>query len=197
MEKELHRLGIDNLDYKALAPKLNLLEADDVLVALGRGDLRPVQVINIAREIKSLSKQEVAQIPPTQMEPTSTSTRSETLMVQGVGNLLTHMAGCCRPVRGDNIIGYITQGEGISIHRRECANIRHAQETRPERLLDVTWGGESLQKYPIVTIEVTANDRHNLLRDITQVFANDRCSILSLNSNIQAERSPTLPLLSR
>ncbi|MFI4955368.1 MAG: GTP diphosphokinase, partial [Gammaproteobacteria bacterium] len=186
MEKELHRMGIESLDYKALAPKFNFDDADEIWVALGRGDLRPIQVINLARETLVLPKIETEEMPPTQTESYKPSYSADTLVVQGVEHLLTHMAGCCRPIPGDRIIGYVTQGKGIAVHRRECNNIIHIQETRPERLVEVSWGVEGQQKYP-VTIEVVADDRSNLLRDITQIFANERSSILALNCTVRGE----------
>lgn len=186
IEKELHRLGIESLDYKALAPKFNFEEGEEILVALGRGDLRPIQVINLAREAHLLPKVETEEMPPTHTETSPPSFNPDTLVVQGVEHLLTHMAGCCRPIPGDKIIGYVTQGKGVAVHRRECANIIHMQQTRPERLVEVSWGIEGQQKYP-VTIEIVANDRANLLRDITQIFANERSSILALSSSLKDE----------
>lgn len=189
MEKELQRLGLETIDYKALAPKLNFVEGEDVLIALGRGDLRPIQVIHLLRDSTGLPKSEANKINDVAsllLDTYSKSTHADHLIVQGVGNLLTHMAGCCRPVSGDKIIGYVTQSAGISIHRIECANVTHAREVRPERLVEVAWGTKGAEKYP-VTIQITANDRQNLLRDITQVFANERCSILALNSSLKKE----------
>jgi GTP pyrophosphokinase len=186
IDKELHRLGIESLDYKALAPKFNFLESDEIWVAIGRGDLRPLQVINMAREANLLPKIETAEIPPTQSDAQHRSYAVDALVVQGVDHLLTHMAGCCRPIPGDRIIGYVTQGQGIAVHRRECANIIHIQEMRPERLVEVSWGAEGQQKYP-VNIEIVADDSANLLRDITQVFVNERTGILALNSVLKGE----------
>jgi GTP pyrophosphokinase len=187
MEKELNRLGVETLDYKQLAAHFNFQDGDEILVALGRGDMRPIHVINVAREEKLLPKLASIEIPPAHHGiPTTahTSSRTDSIAVLGVDNLLTHMAGCCHPIPGDKIVGYVTLGQGVSIHREDCANILHVQATRPERLVDVTWGTASEQKYP-VSIRVVAHDRPALLRDITQVFVNERSNILSLNSQVK------------
>lgn len=184
MEKELHRLNLETLDYKALAKHFNFHEGDDILIAIGRGDLRPMHVINTAREQKMLPKLVSAEIPPVHSGSSSSNTRADAINIEGVGNLLTHMAGCCHPIPGDKIMGYITLGQGVSIHRSDCANILHVHATRPERLLEVSWGTMSQQKYP-VAIRILAKDRPNLLRDITQVFVNERSNILSLSSQVK------------
>ncbi|GAH15150.1 unnamed protein product, partial [marine sediment metagenome] len=93
--------------------------------------------------------------------------------VLGVGDLVTHLANCCHPLPGDKIIGYITQGRGVTVHRRDCPNI--VNEVERERLIEVGWGGVE-QVYP-VAIQVNAWDRIGLLRDISVIIAEEGVNI--------------------
>ncbi|MEW6331117.1 MAG: ACT domain-containing protein, partial [Pseudomonadota bacterium] len=99
----------------------------------------------------------------------------------GIGNLLTRMAKCCNPLPGDPIVGFITRGQGVTIHRRDCANaLRHHNEHN-ERLIEVSWGAQTGAAYP-VEVEVTAYDRPGLLRDITSLLANEKINVLGVNT---------------
>jgi (p)ppGpp synthase/HD superfamily hydrolase len=104
------------------------------------------------------------------------------VVVQGVGNLMTHMAGCCQPLPGDAIIGYITQGRGIAVHRDDCDQFKNLQEIHPERVVEATWGDQYASGYE-VTIRIVAHDRNGLLRDITSILANEKANVLRMSSN--------------
>jgi GTP pyrophosphokinase len=103
------------------------------------------------------------------------------VQVQGVGNLLTHMAGCCKPVPGDAITGFITQGRGVSIHRADCRRLVQLADNSPERVIDVDWGVAEGERFE-VDIAIEAYDRQGLLRDVTQMFANARINVLSIQT---------------
>lgn len=103
-------------------------------------------------------------------------------MVSGVGNLLTHIAKCCHPVPGDVILGFITQGRGISVHREDCDQLANALNQQPEREVEVQWGEQEKKSYQ-VKIQIIANDRHGLLRDISTIIANERVSIIGMESH--------------
>jgi GTP pyrophosphokinase len=98
-----------------------------------------------------------------------------------VGNLLTTIASCCKPVPGDPIVGFITQGRGVSIHREDCSNLLSLRENEPERIVTVDWGEEGETTYP-VDIYIEAYDRSGLLRDVMMVLANENLNILSANT---------------
>src|SRR5262249_5407726 len=102
--------------------------------------------------------------------------------ILGVGNLLTHLAVCCKPVPDDAIIGYVTQGNGISIHRQDCSNLLHmcANPQQKERLIQVSWG-EKIEKQYKVNLSIDAYDRHGLIRDITQIVVSENIPIVALN----------------
>jgi GTP pyrophosphokinase len=115
--------------------------------------------------------QEIAEaLAPHRISPSS-------IKVLGTGELLTYLANCCHPLPGDKIIGYITQGRGIAVHRIDCVNA--INEVEKERLIDVSWGNVE-QVYP-VTIQIDAWDRVGLLRDITVIVAAEGVNIMSAN----------------
>ena len=108
-------------------------------------------------------------------------TRDDGITVLGVGNLKTAMANCCHPVPGDQIVGYITQGRGVTIHRQDCPNILQLRAEEPRRIVDVEWGTQARTQYP-VDIEIEAWDRSGLLRDVTNVLSHERVNVLAVNT---------------
>lgn len=109
-------------------------------------------------------------------------TKKSDLHILGVGHLLTQIARCCKPLPGEDIVGYITQGKGVSIHRKNCRNILHISDDSKKRLIEVDWGNEAASIYP-VDLYIEAYDRHGLVRDITNYFANEKINMLSILSN--------------
>ncbi|HEV2614448.1 MAG TPA: bifunctional (p)ppGpp synthetase/guanosine-3',5'-bis(diphosphate) 3'-pyrophosphohydrolase [Gammaproteobacteria bacterium] len=106
------------------------------------------------------------------------------LHILGVGHLLTQIARCCKPLPGEEIIGYITQGKGVTIHRTNCRNMEHISEDSKNRLIEVDWGDKASSIYP-VDLYIEAYDRHGLLRDITNYFANEKINMLGIQSNTE------------
>ena len=94
---------------------------------------------------------------------------------------MTHIAGCCKPLPGDAITGFITRGRGVSVHRADCGRLVKLMETAPERVIDVEWGLSPRANYE-VDVAIEAFDRQGLLRDITGLFANARINVLSINT---------------
>jgi len=99
----------------------------------------------------------------------------------GVGELVTHVARCCKPVPYDQIVGYITRGRGITVHRNDCRNLLRLKREEPERSIDVEWSRGSQQTYT-VNICVRAFDRQGLLRDITEVLSNAQLNVSAVNT---------------
>jgi GTP pyrophosphokinase len=103
--------------------------------------------------------------------------------VSGVDSMLVHISKCCNPVPGDKIVGYITKGRGVSIHRADCKNVR-SQEDYEKRLIDVEWDdSQHLTKEYVANIHVYAFNRPNLLNDIVQVLSNTTKSLISINAH--------------
>ncbi|EKP0314690.1 ACT domain-containing protein, partial [Aeromonas veronii] len=103
------------------------------------------------------------------------------IVVEGVGNLMTHIARCCQPIPGDSIQGFITMGRGVSIHREDCEQLKELSRRNPERLIDAVWGENYSGGYGL-TIRIISNDRSGLLRDITTVLANEKINVMGVRS---------------
>ena len=171
LEKELKRLGVDVANYEDLAKELDYDNTDDFLAAVGYGGITPHQ---IATKLAGEPEE------PPAARPTAAPARHKGsgIQVLGVGDLLTHLAQCCHPVPGDDIIGYITRSHGITVHRKNCINVINEEEQ--ERLINVSWG-QVEDVYP-VNIQVEAFDRVGLLRDITTAVAEEKINITSVNT---------------
>jgi GTP pyrophosphokinase len=113
---------------------------------------------------------------PEQKKP-ARPTAAGGVSIEGTDGVLSHPARCCTPVPGDDVVGYITRGRGVAIHRRDCPNIVSSPE--PERLIEIEWG-QNRSRYP-TTVAIQASDRVGLLRDITEVFADLGVSMSQLN----------------
>src|SRR5262249_49744269 len=98
------------------------------------------------------------------------------------GNLLCHMARCCQPVPGEEVIGYITIGRGVSVHKKDCSNILHATEKQRQRFLQVSWGSVTRDNY-LVDIVLKAFDRPALLKDITSLLSNEKAHVYALQTH--------------
>ncbi len=179
VEKELQRLGLNDIAFETLSRKFSFNKVDDFFAALGRGDLKITQVIRRVQE--GLPQPDLA-IEQLLSRGRSSQELGEGIQISGVGDLLTQIARCCKPVPGDEISGYITRGRGVTVHRQDCANILRFREKSPERLIDVAWGEQSEQSYP-VDVQITAFDRQGLLRDISAVLANEHVNILAVNTS--------------
>ncbi|MGI8422870.1 MAG: RelA/SpoT family protein [Chloroflexota bacterium] len=180
LDKELQRLGLGGLgaisDDKLaeVAETLHQGTLDHMYAALGYGGLGVQTVIGRLGLRAPSVEVPFPELPPDGAAPPSGDNRSGAVSVMGVGDLLTRMAPCCKPVPGDEIIGYITRGKGITVHRRDCRNVRGEDE--PERLVHVDWGRTGVQNYP-VTIRVEAYDREGLLRDVATVVTEEKLNI--------------------
>ena len=103
------------------------------------------------------------------------------VLVEGMDNCLIKFSRCCTPVPGDDIVGFITQGRGISVHRADCDQLAELQSHAPERIVDAVWGESYSAGYSLV-VRVEANDRSGLLRDITTILANEKVNVLGVAS---------------
>ncbi|BCO31105.1 GTP pyrophosphokinase [Thiohalobacter sp. COW1] len=176
LERELDRLGLDNMNWEELARRLRFDNVQDLLVAIGKGDIGSTQIVSAANDL--FTREEEA-IPLSR--PSSRGEEGGDVRILGVGNLLTHMARCCHPVPQDPIVGYITRGRGVTIHRRDCPNVLRLYQHEHERLIEVSWGGSQQRVYP-VDIQILAYDRSGLLRDITSVLATEKINVLGVNT---------------
>jgi len=180
LEREFHRLGIGDVNYEKLAQRFDYHRAEDFLAATGRGDIKPAQIMAAVQEFTGQPLKE-AQPVVTPRAPVSAPRQPASVTIQGVGNLLTRMAKCCNPVPGDPIVGFITRGQGVTIHRQSCPNALRHHDEHDERLIEVNWGADTGQAYP-VDVEILAYDRAGLLRDITSLLANEKVNVLGVST---------------
>lgn len=185
LDAELAKANITDADLNDAAKRFNMSTVDDLHAAIGSGNARLQQVVNYLSQLDAKHKP-AAEIDPESIVSQQTSQRKpvsgDAVTVSGVGNLMTHMAKCCQPVPGDDILGFITQGRGISVHRADCEQLANSLEQHPEREIEVQWGEEQQKSYQ-ATLQVTASDRHGLLRDISTIIANERVLIVGMASH--------------
>jgi GTP pyrophosphokinase len=179
LERELHRLGISGLPVERIAAAFGHKQVEDLLTALGRGDINTGQLASAIGELVPRPETPATEKPRVKLR-TSAAT-PEGITILGVGNLLTSMARCCHPVPNDPIVGYITRGRGVTIHRRDCGNILRMEGEDRHRLIEVQWGKPSEAGYA-VELFVEAYDRSGLLRDITAVLANEKINLTGVNT---------------
>jgi len=180
LERELHRLGLANVQLDDVARGLNFSDTDGMLAALGGGDLQLSQVVNAVMSLGEAKADEPPSFPSSSRR-SAQSRAPEDFRILGVGNLLTNAARCCHPVPNDDIVGYITRGRGVTIHRSDCSNILRLREEDRERMIDVEWGDQPDRVFP-VDIQIQAYDRPGLLRDVSSVLANDKINVLGVNT---------------
>ncbi|MGO2006861.1 GTP diphosphokinase [Vreelandella alkaliphila] len=181
-EREMRRLDVEGLDLAKLAGAVNYQNADDMYAALGAGDLRIGQVLHQAQQLfgETDDQEQLDRLLAKPRRQPSKATKSD-ITVLGVGNLKTSMANCCRPVPGEPIVGFITQGRGVTVHRQDCSNILQLRMEEPQRIIEVEWGERAHTRYP-VTIEIQAWDRSGLLRDVTGLLGNEKVNVLAVNT---------------
>jgi len=175
LDRELHRLNLTNVNLEQLAIRLKFAKPEELYAALGRGDLGAGQLT------RSLQDEF---LPPAEKPLVSARKSSVTpsgLLVEGEANLLTHMAGCCKPAPGEAIVGYTTLGRGVTIHRADCPVIQRMSDEQKSRLLKASWGNAGKELFAVL-VEISAYDRQGLLKDVTELFAKERLNVIRVNT---------------
>lgn len=197
LENELHKIGATLKDAQQYALKrFNVNSPDELYAGIGSGDLRINQVVNHINALvnkptaEEEDKQALAKLKEAQVQHESRP-RKDAVVVQGVDNLMTHLARCCQPIPGDEIKGYITQGRGISVHRVDCEQLNELNHHAPERIIDTVWGSGFVGSY-VLTIRVEALERSGLLKDITTMLSNEKIKVNSMNSRTDYKRQITI-----
>ena len=178
----MKRLGvIDTLSYENVSRTFNFDRIDDFFAAVGEGDIHGAQIANrileMERREEEQREEEFLKVRPAAL-PIDISNG---VNIMGTGGLLVNMGRCCNPMPGDEIVGFVTRGRGVTVHRADCANM--AQES--ERLIDVTWGKLSQEQRYSVPIEIVAYDREGLMLDISTVMADEKVNMSSVNVNVR------------
>jgi GTP diphosphokinase / guanosine-3',5'-bis(diphosphate) 3'-diphosphatase len=172
LDRELKRLGLEKMSHEQIAELFDVDKPDELLAQIGFGDINPQ---HIATRLLDIERQESPEPDTLTSSPPITKRATGTgISIQGTGGLLTTLARCCNPVQGDAIIGYITRGRGVSIHRRDCRNVLNTHEL--ERLIDVEWGATEDGHY-LVPVVINAYDREGLMRDIGAAVADEHINM--------------------
>src|SRR5690606_29655358 len=189
VEKELQRLGKTAINLEQMAQQLDFARADDLYVAVAKEEfsLRQIDYLLGASKGKGPEVPDQAGAAPEARVYASgvgsvAKTGKSGVLVVGVDSLMTQLARCCRPAPPDDIVGFVTRGRGVSIHRHDCSSYAALAARHPERLIDVDWGNTGEALYP-VDISIHAQERANLLRDLSEVFAKLRLNVISVNTH--------------
>ncbi|MCD6061529.1 MAG: (p)ppGpp synthetase [Moraxellaceae bacterium] len=183
LDRELERLALvmPRQELDQIAPRLNVKTGEDVLAGLGAGDIRINQVIHqLGARVDGTGPQQEL-LPEDLVGRSRQDLGKSPIIIEGVGNLLTHVANCCKPIPGEPIVGYVTQGRGVSVHSRGCPEFLHLQGEEPGRVIGVQWNQSETTVYP-VDIHIRAWDRTGLLRDITGVLANEHVNVTGVQT---------------
>jgi GTP pyrophosphokinase len=174
--RELRRLNVER-SHESIARLFGLDRVDDLYAAIGFGDFNTQQIASRVLDAERKEQEEAAaRTAQQEAAPSDIPISSEGITVLGVGDLLSRTAMCCNPMPGQEIIGYVTRGRGVTIHRKTCPNVLGMLKKDPERMVQVAWGQAAERTHP-VRITVEAFDRSGLLRDIAALVADERINM--------------------
>ena len=181
--RELQRAGRTGLNIDDLAEALSYSKANDLYIAAARGELN-------LRHLQATLKNEgetASETTPDEVQarPSRQTGTHPGIHIIGVDNLLTQLAGCCKPAPPDAIRGFVTRGRGVSIHRKDCPSFAHLATEHPERIVETAWGGGAAGVFA-ADIVIEAHDRQGLLRDISDVFTREKINVAAVST--QARR---------
>ncbi len=178
IEKEFKRLGIAQIDLGDFVEYFHVKTIEDLYVGVGCGDIPIGRLVNRISEVQKESLPEEIELIPS--APTKNAAE-DSVTVMGLKGLATAMARCCNPMPGDEIIGYITRGKGVTIHRSDCPNVLRVRDT--ERLIKVDWG--VAEKTLPVPLQIKAYDRQGLMADISAVISTEPVRLVDLSMKIR------------
>jgi GTP diphosphokinase / guanosine-3',5'-bis(diphosphate) 3'-diphosphatase len=179
LDRELKRLGLE-MEPDELALTFDYRSPDDLYVAIGCGDMSMGRIINRLSDLSKEKQESLEEVLPISQPTPEKKTSDTSVSVVGLKGMLTTFARCCKPVQGDDILGYITRGRGVTIHRQDCPNILRLDDR--ERIIKVSWGAAP-KTYP-VPIMIKAYDRQGLMGDISNVLSDEGINILDVNLKV-------------
>ncbi|NDJ77892.1 MAG: bifunctional (p)ppGpp synthetase/guanosine-3',5'-bis(diphosphate) 3'-pyrophosphohydrolase [Chloroflexi bacterium] len=176
LERELRKLGMSTVSRDDIADQLGFKNAEDLMAAIGFGNITGAQISVrlLDAEREAASEKDTLEANVTHTEPV----KPHGMRIDETDGLLVTLARCCGPTYGDNIVGFITRGKGITVHRADCKNVLNS--TEPERFINVTWPPTSEQAYPVPVL-IVAYDREGLMRDIGAVIADENINMSNVN----------------
>lgn len=191
LEKELRKQDLDPSQYlkspflQEMGKKFNVHSEEDVYMAIGLGGITAAQAVSRLKEEYRKKFGAVAPEPLKEFKPQKPGKTGKGVQIDGIDNLLLRFAKCCTPVPGDRIVGVVTRGRGVSIHRSDCPNVQ--QRTERQQLLDASWEERADGAYP-VEIEVSAMDRPQILMDVVNAVSECKVNITALNGRSTKDR---------
>ncbi|BBO29070.1 GTP pyrophosphokinase [Alteromonas sp. I4] len=193
LERELAKVHISAKKAVEACEKFNAPSLDELYAAIGAGDVRVMSVVHYLQQQLAPPPTEPELSPKLKTRKAARSKgKKDSVVVQGVGHLLSQLANCCQPVPGEPILGYITQGRGVSVHKESCDQLQNLLVQHPERQIEVNWSDELNVGFE-AAVDVYCSDRTGLLRDITTVLANEGVALLGVNS--QSDKSTQTALI--
>ena len=186
---ELRRAGMSVKEFLAgqpladVAAAMNYTDADTLYAAIGEHHVSAKAVVDRVKRAISAEQDGEEQLPATVLRPATANRPSGSagVHVEGLDEMMVRLSRCCTPVPPDEIIGFVTRGRGVSVHRSDCANAASLSEGQPDRLIDVDWDGSATGNF-LATIEVKALDRPGLLRDIVNVLADHHINVVGTDT---------------
>ena len=188
-------------DYQqAVMDKYHFRDFDSVYAAIGHGGLKEGQVVN--RMVERYEQDHARNLTDAEVLSTMGETARKNvfhkseggIIVRGITDVSVHFSKCCNPLPGDEIVGFITRGRGISIHRTDCINVMNMQEPDRERLIEADWqkGAENANEEYMADINIFANNRNGLLVDVSRIFTENNISIVGVNSRVNKQNIATI-----
>lgn len=176
LDKEFRRLGLENVNIENLAHSLDLKNEEELYISLGCGDLSLRKLISKLDDVEKDNEDPLFKVHA----PVAEQEGADTVNVLGLKGILTHFARCCSPAPGDAIMGYITRGRGVTIHRQDCPNMLSVKDH--ERIIKVNWG-EAHRTFP-VDVQIKAYDRQGLMNDISSILSNEGINLRDIKINL-------------
>ncbi len=178
--------------------RYNLKTMEDIYHGVGIGDINPINMITKLNEAYEKESSKHLKIEDMKFDnedkiKNQTQTDYSGVTVKGESNIQIRFAKCCSPIYGDKIIGYITRGKGVSIHRNDCKNIISLEKNERDKIIEVAWGKENKDKY-VADIEIKAEDRLGILTDVIEVLGNVKASILSISATTNKQNQVIISL---
>jgi GTP pyrophosphokinase len=177
VEREIAREGATSVKLDALAAQFGFAKADDLFAAVGREEIGPRALQVAVRGPEPAAVPEEALVT----KKSKAAPGASGILFVGVDRLMTQLARCCKPVPPDPIVGFVTRGRGISVHRRDCRSLAQLLVRHPERAIESQWGAREAAVFP-VDIAVQAHDRQGLLRDVSEVLSRERINVTAVNT---------------
>ena len=180
LERELKRMGAGDLDLAPVLQRFDLGDVDELHVQLALGEIGPSQVVRALKDA-ARAPDEASDMPKVAARAGAASSARAGVTVAGVDNLLVNIARCCQPVPGEAVVGYLTRVRGLSLHRANCVALGRRAAREPERLMEVEWGDVGQRQR--VDIVVEGIDRKGLLRDVSNLVAQEGVMVLAIHAD--------------